>query len=223
MSKSSSPKPSYAHVQSHNHHHTILFEKPVIQYLILLSVIATLILSAFALANTYQLKKAVIPRTISVNDFLRKLTSHAEMKSYAGTAPLNIIQISSSNLANLQAQVAVLDASYIGKFIVQYPDRIAIYDYDNDKIMGNAAVQQAQSKLQNDLLSKLYRHPELQGLQSQQPAGGQLDAATLNTLKQQFPEVYANAKVGDFLLRYSTKLVIYDYNADKIVNDVNLG
>ena len=74
-----------------------------------------------------------------------------------------------------------------------------------------------------DFLTKLNSHAELKGLQNQQPIGGQIDAATLNTLKQQFPDVYANAKAGDFLLRYQTKLIIYDYNADKIVNAVNLG
>ena len=71
--------------------------------------------------------------------------------------------------------------------------------------------------------TKLNKHPEVQGLQNQQPIGGQIDAASLNSLKQQFPDVYANAKVGDFLLRYQTKLVIYDYNQDKVVNAVNLG
>jgi len=75
----------------------------------------------------------------------------------------------------------------------------------------------------NDFLSKLNTHPELQGLETEQPVGGQLDADSLNSLKQQFPDAYANAKVGDFLLRYTTMLIIYDYNADKIVNTINLG
>ena len=74
-----------------------------------------------------------------------------------------------------------------------------------------------------DFFAKLNSHPELQGLQDQQPTGGQLDEASLNTLNQQFPDVYANAKVGDFLLRYQTKLIIYDYAQDRIVNAVGLG
>jgi len=44
----------------------------------------------------------------------------------------------------------------------------------------------------------------------------------LNSLKQQLPTVYADAKVGDFLLRYDTKLVIYDYQSDNLVNVVAL-
>lgn len=219
MIKGDSLKPSYSH--THNSH---LFEQPAFQYFIVLSIIATLIISIFALVNIYQLKKVVVPRTVNANDFLKKLTLHNEMKGYVGAAPLNIIQINSNNFANLQAQITGLDISYIGNFIVQYTDRIVVYDYDNDKLRGTVNLQRPQQgQLPADFAAKLGKHPELQGLQSQQPVGGQLDAASLNTLKQQFPDVYANAKVGDFLLRYQTKLIIYDYNADKIVNSVNLG
>lgn len=209
---------------SYSSHDTHLFEKPAFQYFIVLSIIATLIVSIFALVNTFQLKKVIVPRTVNVNDFLKKLTSHNEMKGYVGVAPLNIIQINNNNFANLQAQISGLDQSYIGNFIVQYTDRIAIYDYDNNQIKGNVGLQQPQqAQLPADFFAKLNKHSEMQGLQSQQPIGGQLDAASLDTLKQQFPEVYANAKVGDFLLRYKTRLIIYDYSADKIVNAVNLG
>ena len=202
---------------------THIFEKPTFQYAIIFMIIATFIISIFALLNIYQIKKSVVPTTVNVNDFLKKLTSHNEMKSYVGVAPLNIVQLSNNNLANLQAQISGLDASHIGSFIVQYTDRIVIYDYSNDKLRGNVALQQPQTQLSSDFFTKLNKHVELKGLQNQQPIGGQLDQASLNTLKQQFPDVYANAKVGDFLLRYQTKLVIYDYNQDSIVNAVNLG
>jgi len=82
--------------------------------------------------------------------------------------------------------------------------------------------QPQQAQLPADFFTKLNKHNELQGLQNQQPIGGQIDAASLAILKQQFPDVYANAKVGDFLLRYQTKLIIYDYNNNRIVNAVNL-
>ncbi|MBI2654521.1 hypothetical protein HYX02_07000 [Candidatus Woesearchaeota archaeon] len=201
-----------------------LFEKPAFQYLVVLSIMATLIVSLIALTNIYQLKKTLMPRTINMNDFLKKLTAHDEMKGYVGVAPLNVVQINNNNFANLQTQVAGLDVSYIGNFIVQYTDRIVVYDYDNDLVRGTLTFQQPQQgQLPADFLTKLNKHPEMTGLQSQQPIGGQLDANTLNTLRQQFPDVYANAKAGDFLLRYQTKLIIYDYNADKIVNAVNLG
>ncbi|MBI2649861.1 hypothetical protein HYX04_00945 [Candidatus Woesearchaeota archaeon] len=209
---------------SYSSHDTHLFEKPAFQYFIVLSIIATLVVSIFALVNTYQLKKVIVPRTVNVNDFLKKLTSHDEMKGYVGVSPLNIIQINNNNFANLQAQISGLDQSYVGNFIVQYTDRIAIYDYDNNKVRGTVGLQQPQqAQLPADFFTKLNSHAELKGLQSQQPIGGQLDSASLDTLKQQFPEVYANAKTGDYLLRYQTKLIIYDYSADKIVNSVNLG
>ena len=208
-------------------HNPELFERPAFQYFIVLAIIATLVISIFSLVNTYQLKKAVeliSPKTVNVNDFLKKLTAHNEMKGYVGVAPLNVVQINTNNFANLQSQINGLDTSYVGNYIVQYTDRIVVYDYDNDKLRGRVNLQKPQqAQLPADFLAKLYKHPELQGLQSQQPVGGQLDQASLSTLKQQFSDVYANAKVGDFLLRYQTKLIIYDYNADKIVNAVNLG
>lgn len=223
MVRGDSAKSSSSYAPSHNYHDTHIYEKPSFQYLIVLAIIATLVISIFALVNTYQLKKIIIPKTINVNDFLKKLTSHNEMKGYVGVAPLNIIQINNNNFANLQAQISGLDQSYVGSFIVQYTDRIAIYDYDKNQIRGTVGLQQPQqAQLPADFFTKLNRHAEMQGLQSQQPVGGQIDAASLDTLKQQFTDVYAKAKVGDFLLRYQTKLVIYDYNADTIVNAVSL-
>ena len=202
---------------------THLYEMPFFQHIIVLSIIATLIVSIFALINVYQLKKELTPNAINVNDLLKKLTLHTEMKSYVGVAPLNVIQISNNNLGNLQAQINGLDTSYIGNFLVQYTDRIVAYDYGNDKVRGTVSLQKPQqAQLSSDLLIKLNKHAEVQGLQNEQPIGGQIDAASLSTLKQQFPDVYANAKVGDFLLRYKTKLIIYDYNADKIINAVSL-
>lgn len=210
---------------SHSSSDAHFFEKPIFQYLLVLSIIITLVVSILSLANTYQIKNTVTPKTINANDFLKKLTSHNEFKSYIGVAPLNVIQINNNNFANLQSQIQGLDASYIGNFIIQYTDRIVIFDYDNDKIKGNVNLnqQQSQAQLTNDFFSKLDKHPELQGLQSQKPIGGQIDANSLATLKQQFPDVYKDAKVGDFLLRYQTRLIIYDYSADRIVIAVNLG
>ena len=199
-------------------------ETPYFHYALIALVVISLVVSTFALVYVSQLKKAIIPRTIDANDFLKKLTSHPEMKSFVGVAPLNILQINSNNLANIQSQISGLDAGYAGSFIVQYSDSIVIYDYDKDEIKGTVSLQQSlQGQLPADFFTKLNKHAELQGLQNEQPIGGQLDAASFNTLKQQFPDVYKDAKVGDFLLRYSKKLVIYDYNADRIVNAVDLG
>ncbi len=208
---------------SHDSGYTHFFEMPFFQYMLVLIIIGTLAISIISLVNIYQLKAAIVPKTISANDFLKKLTAHNEMKSYVGVSPLNLIQINNNNFGNLQSQIGGLDISYVGSFIVQYTDRIIIYDYDNDKIRGSVNLQQPQPQLPADFFTKLNTHPELQGLQNQQPIGGQLDANSLSTLKQQFPDVYTNSKVGDFLLRYQTKLIIYDYPQDKIINVVKLG
>ena len=214
---------SSKYVNPSSYHDTHFYEKPLFQYLIIASILATLVISIVALLNIYQIKNVAVPRTISANDFLKKLTAHAEMKSYVGAAPLNIVQVTKDNLANLQSQINGLDASYIGTFIVQYSDRIIVYDYNNDKIAATVTFQQPQQgQLPQDFFTKLNKHAELQGLQSEQPIGGQLDAASLKTLQQQFPDVYKDAKVGDFLLRYKTRLIIYDYTSDRIINAVNL-
>ncbi|HLC62127.1 MAG TPA: hypothetical protein VJI52_03875 [Candidatus Nanoarchaeia archaeon] len=200
-----------------------LHEKPVFHYAVILLVAVALVVSILALVNTYQLKSAIIPKTISPEQFLKKLTAHPEMRPYIGTPPLNIIQINGNNLANLQSQINGLDSTFIGSFIIQYTDGIVLYDYDNDKIKGVVSLDQPQqANLPADFFTKLNKHAELQGLQGEQPIGGQLDQKSLDTLSQQFPDVYKDAKVGDFLLRYKTRLVIYDYPADKIVNAVNL-
>ena len=205
-----------------------LHEKPVFHYLMFLMVITTLVIGSVALFKISRIQSPLptgnaVAETISIDDFLRKLTSHDEMKSYVGIAPLNLVQITSNNLPTLQSQISGLDVTYFGNFLVQYPDKIIIYDYATDKIRGSVAIPvQQQAQLSADVIEKLYKHQEMQGLQNQQPLGGQLDAKSLETLKQQFPDVYANAKAGDFLLRYQTKLIIYDYNQDKIVNAVNL-
>ena len=199
-------------------------EKPVFQYLKLFLIIATLAVGVLILINTNQITGAAVSQTVNVNDFLSKLTSHDETRAYVGVAPVNIIQVDNNNIANLQTQINGLDSSYIGDFIVQYSDAIVVYDYNNDVIKDTINLQQAQqTQLPADFTSRLNTHPELSGLESEQPIGGQLDQASLDTLRQQFPQVYANAKVGDFLLRYTTRLIIYDYNADVVINAINLG
>jgi len=201
-----------------------LHEKPIFQYFKLLLIIATLAVGILVLLNTNQITGAVAADTVNVNDFLTKLTSHDETRAYVGVSPLNIIQINSNNIANLQTQINGLDTSYLGDFVVQYTDAVVIFDYNNNVIKGTVSLQQPQqAALPGDFFTRLNIHPELAGLEAEQPIGGQLDQASLDTLKQQFPNVYANAKVGDFLLRYTTKLIIYDSNADVIVNAVNLG
>ena len=212
-------------ISTHSSYKEPFHETAFFQYLLILLVIATLVVSASNWLNidVQQLGQPA-QQTIDANNFLAKMTAHPEASSYVGVSPLNIIQVNNNNLANLQSQIAGLDTSFIGSFIVQYTDAIVIYDYTNNVVKGTVSLQQPQqAQLPADFSAKLNAHPELQGLGAEQPTGGQIDQASLDTLTQQFPNVYANAKVGDFLLRYSTILIIYDYNADVIVNAVTLG
>ena len=191
-------------------------------YAVLALVVVSVAIGAISFYKTNQLTAAVTEKTVSIEDFLKKLTSHSEMKAYVGVSPLNIIQITTTNLGNLQSQINGLDTSYIGDYIVQYNDRLAVYNFEKDTIKATVGFQQP-VQLPQDFFVKLNKHPELNGLESQQPIGGQLDAEALSKLKEQFPDVYKDTKVGDFLLRYQTLLVIYDYSNDKIVVSVKLG
>jgi len=192
------------------------------------------------------LKEDMVPDTIPVEDFLERLTSHESMSDFVDVSPLNIVRIDANNLANLQTQIQGIDSSFIGNFLVQYQDAIVIYDYENDEIKGNVQFQQQdqqtqqqnqqqvqsetqvgqpaqqQNQLPEDFYTKLFAHTETAELSSEQPSGGQLNQETLAPLQEQFPDVYDNARVGDFLLRFSTKLVVYDYSSDIIVSVVNL-
>lgn len=197
---------------------------PIVHYATLVLVMVSLVFGILAFLKVSAIEKVAVPETIDVEIFLKKLTSHEETKALVGVSPLNVVQINQGNLANLQSQISGLDVSFVGSYLVQYQDRVVVYDYTNDQLKGVVALQQpSQEQLAQDFITKLYAHPEASDLQNEQPQGGQLDAQSLATLKQQFPEVYANAKEGDFLLRYSTRLIIYDYTNDMIVNAVNLG
>ncbi|HJN57230.1 MAG: hypothetical protein QF436_01045 [Candidatus Woesearchaeota archaeon] len=192
-----------------------------INWLPILTVIIAVIALGLSIYNYHTINKTAQPQ-VTLDQFLQTLTAHEEMTAYIGITPVNIVQITQDNLANFQNQMTGLSADFIGNFIVQYQDRIVLYDYDNDQITGNVQVQQSQ-EMPQDFFQKLYTHPEVSDLNGQTPiGGGVLDAESLNSLKQQLPTVYADAKVGDFLLRYDTKLVIYDYQSDNLVNVVAL-
>ncbi len=136
--------PKSASSASYSYYKTNFHETSAFHYLLLALIIASLVLSTVALVYTVQFKKVLLPKTISMQDFLKKLIAHPDMKQYTGISPLNIIQINNNNFANLQAQISGLDISYIGSFIVQYTDRIVVYDYDKNQIRGSVALQQPQ-------------------------------------------------------------------------------
>ena len=74
-------------------------------YIIIILIIATLFVSGLVLLDVKQIKASLLPQTIDANDFLAKLTAHPEASSYVGISPLNIIQINTNNIDNLQAQL----------------------------------------------------------------------------------------------------------------------
>ncbi|MDP7180329.1 MAG: hypothetical protein QF824_03600 [Candidatus Woesearchaeota archaeon] len=188
-------------------------------HIILAVVVITLAVSIYTLTEVNKLKGGTSDgQTVSTEQFLRMLTAHPEASSYVNIPPLNIVRIDETNLANIQAQIEGVDPSYIGKYIVQYTDRLIIYDFDNDIVIGNVDVAAPQnSQLPQDFSAKLVAHTEVADVANEDPSGGLLDAASLDTLRQQYPDVYKDAKVGDYLLRYSDRLIIYDYQNDAVV------
>lgn len=179
--------------------------------------------SAYTLFQVYSVKSILQPAGISINEFLTKLTAHNELSAYKNIAPINIVRITNNNLANLQTQIQGLDISYLGSYVVQYNDRFVIYDFEKDQIVANLQLQMPQAQLPSDFFEKLTKHAELQGVEAETPTGGILDQASLTSLKQQFPDVYQNASVGDYLLRYSDRLIIYNYERNEVIGAFQLG
>lgn len=190
-------------------------------YAMLIIVVISLGIGIYAVVSINKIKSAVSPATINLQDFLKKVSAHKELSQYANTAPSNIVQINQNNLESLQSQIQGLNVNHIGKFLIQYPNTIVLYDYSNDKVESTINAP-PQPQLPLDFFTKLYTHPELKELEGVTPIGGVLDINSLSSLQQQFPDVYKDAKAGDVLLRYPTALVIYDYSQDKIVNAVPL-
>ena len=193
-----------------------VYPPPIVFYTILLLVTVGVGISIYSGIEVSKIKKALVPP--DNNDFLKKITGNTVE---GNELPLNIIRITSDNIKTLQSQIGGLDSGYIGKFLIQYPNKIVVYDLKNDKLEDQISLKQ-QQQIPADFFEKLYKHSELRGLSDSDPVGGIIDSASLATLKQQFPDVYKDAKVGDYLLRYTKMLVIYDYNKDKVVNAVAL-
>ena len=194
---------------------------PIASILTISISVISLIISIIALSMASASNNAA-PEQINTQEFLQKLASHEESRQFADQNPVAITQINGQNFNELQGKIQGLDNSYLNNYIVEFPTGLAIYDFNNDKVRGTLQYEQ-QNQLPQDFFTKLQTHPEVQGLENEQPVGGMLDAQTLSTLQQQFPDVYNEAKVGDFLLRYKTRLIVYDYNADRIIKAVTLG
>jgi hypothetical protein len=190
------------------------FGSTVYSVLVFLVLLTTLALSMMAFYNSKQLKDFIIPKPLDVEDFMAKLKAHPEM-SQLSENPLNIVQVTSANLPNLQAQIGNLDTSFLGSFLVQYKDFIVVYNYLNDTVKGTIDLRPL---FPQDFFEKLLKHPELKAYQSQQPSGGGvLDQTTLDTIKQQQPDIFRNAQVGQYLVIYQDRVFVVDYEKDRIV------
>src|SRR3989344_2345591 len=97
---------------------------PIIHYLTLILVIISLAFSVWSFVKIAKIEKAAIPQTADIGKFLKKLTAHDEAREYEGVNPLNVVQVTQNNLGNFQAQIAGLDTSYVGSYLVQYANAI---------------------------------------------------------------------------------------------------
>jgi len=201
----------------HNKSQTWLF------YTILIVCLLALGISAYTLIQVNSIKSVLQPAGIAINEFLGKLTAHSELTDYKDITPVNVVQITNNNIANLQSQIQGLDISYLGSYLVQYNDRIIIYDFEKDQIAANIQLQAPQAQLPADFFEKLAKHAELQGVETEAPTGGIIDEASLTSLRQQFPDVYQNANAGDYILRYSDRLIIFNYERNEVIGAFQLG
>ena len=159
------------------------------------------------------------------SDLLDKVVENPELAGYKGVQPLLVIKVNEQNLEDLKAQIQGIDESFIGDYIINYQDRIVIYDYEESTVKSIIPVEQPsqqQAQLPQDFNEKLMAHEELQGYEEEQPSGMLLDQESLEQLKQQYPTLYEDAEAGDVVLQYSDKLIIYNYQDDEIKNSFDL-
>jgi hypothetical protein len=78
-----------------------------------------------------------IPKPLSTEEILEKLYDHDEFKSYVGTQPQALVQISANNIEQLTQQIPGLDERYIGALAIGFEDRIVLYDYGSDTVLAN--------------------------------------------------------------------------------------
>lgn len=149
------------------------------------------------------------------NDFFQKLYGHEQLESLQGIQP-NVIIINSNNFDGLKEQILGLDDTYLGDYLLNYQSVLVIYNYESDQVKSIIPLTQTQAQPTTDFYTKLLKHTEMQGYENDIPQGGRIDEKSLSELKAAYPDVYKNAVVGDYLVRYTDKLVIYDFENDVI-------
>jgi len=151
-------------------------------------------------------------------DFGQKLFAHPEVADHQGVNPV-ITKIDQQLLETMLANNAVFfDNAKVGDYLLEWQNLAAIYDYNNDVIINLLRPQQAPA----DLLVKLAAHEGLEAYAAETPRVSIITADALPQLLQQFPNIYANSQVGNYVLRYADKLVIYDYDSDVVIDSFDL-
>ncbi|MFH1054229.1 MAG: hypothetical protein V1740_07460 [Candidatus Woesearchaeota archaeon] len=67
------------------------------------------------------------------DDFFEKISAHTELSDYLDQTP-QVIKINDITLPNLQNQIPQLNQNYLGKYMLNFDDKIFIYDYLNDAV-----------------------------------------------------------------------------------------
>ena len=117
------------------------------------------------------------------------------------------------DLKKIQSQIEDINEDHLGSYVLAYPDRIIVYNYEDDVIILRRDVQQ-QAQLPQDFFIKLFAHPELRGYETKSPTGGRLSEESVQQLAEINPELADSALPGDFILNFPDKTFIYNYEKD---------
>ncbi|MFH1316054.1 MAG: hypothetical protein ABII01_00890 [Candidatus Woesearchaeota archaeon] len=71
-----------------------------------------------------------------------------------------------------------------------------------------------------DLLQKLLTHNEMSGLETTTPVGGRITQESYVQLQTFQPQIAEIALIGDFLIQYPDRLIIFNYENDEIKNTI---
>jgi hypothetical protein len=67
-----------------------------------------------------------------------------------------------------------------------------------------------------DFFTKALNHPEMKGLENSSPIGGRVTQQAFVQLTNYYPNIANSTQIGDFLLQYQDRIIIYDYQNDRI-------
>ncbi len=151
-------------------------------------------------------------------DFVTKLLAHTELASHSNENPTITLLDQAAIDQGKTANAEFFASAKSGQYLLQWTDLFIVFDYETDKIVSMFQPERAP----DDFLPKLTAHSEMAGYVSQVPRISRISASVLPQLKEQFANIYANAKADDYVVRYNDRLVIYDYAADKIVDMFSL-